>query len=396
MESIRKNRALYIDMEAISSLSLAKEGLLSPVDRLMNKKEAEYVDTYKEFKGKSFPFSFILAPSGKRNAQVLESAKKGEVLDLVCEHKKYGEIVVDEIFEIDPQKRVQNIYNIKDLIHPGAQETLKRLGKYAICGEFEIEFEQTKKTKERIKEAIELINAKEISAVMIAAKPLHRAHERMIRLALDKSDLVIIFLLRPFKKDILSFDLRLKSVQFLIDNFLPQNRVVVVPFDNTYLFAGNNEMILDAIVAQNFGCTRLVTGLNHIGLGIFYDKNEIHSVFDTLKGINIEIDLIHEYVYCNQCRTLVSTKTCPHGHHHHINYHSDTIMELLEKGIMPPAVLVRKEISAMLLKELFPNRFKNLGKLFYDLFPASGLLEERDEEDFYLELMNLYQTTSLT
>ena len=103
-----------------------------------------------------------------------------------------------------------------------------------------------------------------------------------------------------------------------------------------------------------------------------------------------------ELVYCNQCRTIVSIKTCPHGQHHHIKYKSDTLKELLFSGILPPAILMRKEISAMILSTLFPNRFENFQKICNDLFPNVGLLEDRTQNDFYLDLMSLYQTTSLT
>jgi len=58
--------------------------------------------------------------------------------------------------------------------------------------------------------------------------------------------------------------------------------------------------------------------------------------------------------------------------------------------------LVRKEISAFLLSKLFPDRFQNLEKLYYDLLPVEGILEEHTEQDFYLELIKLHQTTSLT
>jgi sulfate adenylyltransferase len=68
----------------------------------------------------------------------------------------------------------------------------------------------------------------------------------------------------------------------------------------------------------------------------------------------------------------------------------------MKLGLLPPAVLVRTEISAIVLSSLFPKRFKNLEKLYYDILPVSGLLEDHSEEDFYNELMRLYQTTSLT
>ena len=109
-----------------------------------------------------------------------------------------------------------------------------------------------------------------------------------------------------------------------------------------------------------------------------------------------EVKLESEYVYCDECTTLVSKNTCPHGQHHQVSYHADSILELLELGLLPPTILIRKEISAFLLSRMFPNRVKNLEKLYYDLLPVEGLLKEHTEKDFYLELMKLYQTTSLT
>ena len=106
--------------------------------------------------------------------------------------------------------------------------------------------------------------------------------------------------------------------------------------------------------------------------------------------------VLPELVYCNKCKTLVSTKSCPHGQHHQIKYHPDVIKELLFNGIMPPAILVRPEISALILSKLYVNRFKDIQKLCDDLFVNSGLLENKTDRDFYEELMKLYQTSSLT
>lgn len=394
--SKRNSKALYIDKEALATLALAKEGLLYPVDHLMSENEAKEVDKTKIYKGKTFPFSFILAPSGKKNENILKNAKKGEILDLVVQDKKVGEIKVDEVFKIDPKQRVKNIYGTDDFSHPGVQETFKRLGNFAVSGEYDVDFDDIKKTKEIIKKTKKEINAKNVTAIMMAAKPLHRAHERLIRLSLENSDLIVIFLLKPYSKDEFTYELRYKALNYFVKNYLPKNKVIIVPLENTYIFAGFNEVILDAIVAQNFGCNRLVIGKNHAGVGLYYDKNSIKSVFDTLKGINIEIETVSEFVYCNECKTLVSTNTCPHGSHHHIHYNSESILELFKLGILPPAVLVRKEISAIMLSELFPNRFKNLEKLYYNFIPFSGIMEEHSEKDFYIELMKLYQTTSLT
>lgn len=396
MASSRKNRALYIDQEAVSALTLLKAGMLSPVTALMNEAQSKEVLRSGMFMGKTFPFPLILSPNGKVNEIILTSSFKGETLDLICEGEIVGELNVDEIYPIDPQERLRQIYGTEDLSHPGVSATYKRLGKYAICGEYTIDLSPVEAIQALINNAKEQIGAKHTTAMFMAANPLHRAHERLIRQSLESTDLIVIFLIKPYNNADLKYELRHQTLQFFIENYLPRNRVVVVPLEGSYIFAGSNEVILDAIVAKNYGCDRLMIGQNHAGIGMYYDHNANKSIVDRLVGIDIEVGISSEYVYCNQCKTLVSVQTCPHGHHHHISYHAESILELMQQGLLPPAVLVRKEISAMIVASLYPNRFKNLAKLYYDIMPVNGLLEEHTEKDFYVELMRLYQTTSLT
>lgn len=396
MESSRKSNELHLDNEAASALCLVKSGLLAPVTELMNKAQTLEVIKTGLINGKTFPFPFILSPSGKKNEEILKNAKKGDALTLVVDNEHFGYIIVEEIFEINPRERVRQIYGTDDLSHPGVERTFKRLGKYAISGKYEIEHRTLDESKKIIDESKARISAQHTTAIMMAANPLHRAHERLIRQTLEKTDLVVIFLLKPYHEKDLIFETRHESLIYFINHYLPKNRVVLIPLESSYVFAGYNEVLIDAIVAKNYGCNRLTIGQNHAGVGMYYDQNAHKSIVDKLVGINIDINISAEYVYCNECKTLVSTQTCPHGQHHHISYHSDSILELLKLGLLPPAVLMRKEISALILSKLFPMRFKNLEKLYYDILPIAGLLEEHNEKDFYIELMKLYQTTSLT
>jgi len=396
MASSRKNRALYIDQEAVSALTLLKSGMLSPVTALMNEKQSKEVLSSGMFMGKTFPFPLILSPSGKVNETILTTATKGEILELICDNVVVGELCVDEVYPIDPRERLHQIYGTEDLSHPGVSATYKRLGKYAICGDYTIDLSPIRSIQEMLRQTKEQIGAQHTTALFMAANPLHRAHERLIRQSLERTDLIVIFLLKPYNNADLKYELRYETLKFFIENYLPRNRVVIVPLESSYIFAGSNEVILDAIVAKNYGCDRLMIGQNHAGIGMYYDHNANKSILDRLIGIDIEVGISSEYVYCNQCKTLVSIQTCPHGHHHHISYHSESILELMRQGLLPPAVLVRKEISAMIVASLYPNRFKNLSKLYYDIMPVNGLLEEHTEKDFYVALMRLYQTTSLT
>jgi sulfate adenylyltransferase len=393
---MEKRKSLYIDTEALSTLALVKAGLISPVEGLMGEEEAKEVDRTKMYKGVPFPFSFILAPTGEKNRRTLLEVKKGEKVDLINEKKKVGELIVDETFPIDPKQRLYNIYGTYDQSHPGVKNTLARLGEIAVSGEYTVEYPLITDNINRINSMIAKTGAKFISSMMLAANPLNRAHERMIRQAVSDSDLLIIFLRKPFTSKGLRYDIRHNALTTFVDNFLPRNKVLIIPFENTYIFAGYNELILDALLAKNYGCHQLVIGKNHGGLGLYYDQNRLTSVFDHCKDIDIDIKTVDEYVYCDTCKTLVSTQTCPHGQHHHVHYHSESIMKLIQSGLIPPSILVRKEVSANILAALFPERFENLQEMHYSLMPGSGLLEQQSEEQFYLKLIELYQTSSLT
>ncbi len=396
MTLLRKNKTIYIDKEAASALDLVADGLLSPVTKLMSEKDSRDVLETGLINGQSFPFPFILAPSGKKNEEVISTLEDGETISIICDGEEYATLHVTETFQIDSHERVKHIYGTDDLTHPGVMATMKRLGSWAVSGEYVRVNNKENTNKIKIRKAKERIEAKHTTSIVMAANPMHRGHERLIRQALEATDLLVIFLLKPYESANLSYELRHEALEFFVNNFLPKNRVIILPLENSYIFAGYNEIIIDSIVAKNYGCDRLTIGRNHAGLGMFYDCNSNKSIVDRVTGIDIEIHIASEYVYCDQCTTLVSKNTCPHGQHHQISYHADSILQLLEAGILPPAVLIRKEISAFLLSKLYPDRFKNLEKLYYDTFATKGLLEEHSERDFYLELMKLYQTTSLT
>ena len=399
MASSRKNKTLLIDKEAASALELLKNGLLKPLTSLMTKKEKQSVLKTGLIDGQTFPLPFILAPAGDKNEQVIKSLEVGEEITILCEDIEFATLIVDETFATDPSIRTKHIYGTDDLSHPDVKSTIQRLGSWGVSGEYTLlstSANQNTKNTDMINRAKNVINAKHTTALIMAANPLHRAHERLIRQALDTTDLLVIFLLKPYNSKNLDYDTREEALKFFINNFLPKNRVIIVPLENSYVFAGHNELIVNAIVTKNYGFDRLTISRDHTGLGIFYDSNSDKSIIDRLVGINIEVKLESEYVYCDECTTLVSKNTCPHGQHHQVSYHADSILELLELGLLPPTILIRKEISAFLLSKMFPNRVKNLEKLYYDLLPVEGLLREHTEKDFYLELMKLYQTTSLT
>ncbi|PIF04833.1 MAG: sulfate adenylyltransferase [Arcobacter sp.] len=391
-----QNNLLYIDKEAVATLAMARDGLLKPVTSLMNEKETNEVNKTGIYKDEIFPFPFILAPSGKRNKEVLQKAKKGDILKLICNNLEVGSIIVDEIFPINKNDRVKQIYGTNSELHEEANDTAKRLGDLAICGEYTIAFDDIQNHIRQIEKMASNIEANSISALILSGKPFHRVHEKLIRSALEKCDMLIILLRMPYKDDELSFNIRYKTVDFFLNQFVAKDRVLLLPLENTYIFGGVNELTLNAIVAKNYGADTLLLGQNHSGLGTYWDHKKLISRVDTLEKIHITIKLFKQFAYCDKCTTLVSTDTCPHGHHHHVVYDKETLMELFRLGIMPPSILIRKEISSMILADMFPKRKERLERIYQNISTSTGLINPFKCEDFYDGLMDLYHTTSLT
>ena len=393
MTSARKNSEISINTEVYGALELIKNKILSNFSALMDDEQIKEVAKKGYFNDEPMPYSFGFAPFGEVNQNIASKLHAGQRVNLNMDGKIVGHIDVAKVFKFDESMRAKNIF----LANESNSEMSLNLGKYGISGEFELYDESLQISKDALNELIKESGAKKITAVFLTADPFNRAHERLVRMTIDKADLVVVFLVRTREERHIDDEIRKQVLDFFNQNYLPTKKVFVFALKNTTLFSSHANPTLECIAASRLGANKLVIGQNHSGIGMFFDHNEVHTILDIYKNdLNLDVIVLPELVYCNKCKTLVSTKSCPHGQHHQIKYHPDVIKELLFNGIMPPAILVRPEISALILSKLYVNRFKDIQKLCDDLFVNSGLLENKTDRDFYEELMKLYQTSSLT
>ena len=391
--SARKNSEISINTEVFGALELIKNKIVSDYDSLMDDEQIKEVSEKGYFNGEPMPYSFGFAPFGEINQNITSKLTAGQKVNLNLDGKIVGHIEVAKVFKFDESMRAKNIF----LANEASNDKELNLGKYGISGKFELYDESMQICKNALNDLIKEDGAKKITAVFLTADPFNRAHERLVRMTIDKADLVIVFLIRTREEKHVDYEIRKQVLDYFVQNYLPTKKVFVFALENTTLFTSHANPTLECIAASRLGANKLVIGQNHSGIGMFFDHNEAHTILDIYKNdLNLEVIVLPELVYCNKCKTLVSTKSCPHGQHHQIKYHPDVIKELLFNGIMPPAILVRPEISAIVLSKLFTNRFKDVQKLCDDLFVNSGLLENKTDRDFYEELMKLYQTSSLT
>ena len=393
MTSARKNSEISINTEVYGALELIKNKILSNFSALMDDEQIKEVAKKGYFNGEPMPYSFGFAPFGEVNQNIASKLHAGQRVNLNMDGKIVGHIDVAKVFKFDESMRAKNIF----LANESNSEMSLNLGKYGISGKFELYDESMQESKKALNELIRESGAKKITAVFLTADPFNRAHERLVRMTIDKADLVVVFLIRTREERHIDYEIRKQVLDYFNQNYLPTKKVFVFALKNTTLFTSHANPTLECIAASRLGANKLVIGQNHSGIGMFFDHNEAHTILDIYKNdLNLDVIVLPELVYCNKCKTLVSTKSCPHGQHHQIKYHPDVIKELLFNGIMPPAILVRPEISALVLSKLYVNRFKDIQKLCDDLFVNSGLLENKTDRDFYEELMKLYQTSSLT
>ncbi|WP_149710003.1 sulfate adenylyltransferase [Campylobacter concisus] len=393
MTSARKNSEISINTEVYGALELIKNKILSNFSALMDDEQIKEVAKKGYFNGEPMPYSFGFAPFGEINQNTASKLHAGQRVNLNMDGKIVGHIDVAKVFKFDESMRAKNIF----LANEASNDKEINLGKYGISGKFELYDESMQESKKALYELIRESGAKKITAVFLTADPFNRAHERLVRMTIDKADLVVVFLIRTREERHIDYEIRKQVLDYFNQNYLPTKKVFVFALKNTTLFTSHANPTLECIAASRLGANKLVIGQNHSGIGMFFDHNEVHTILDIYKNdLNLDVIVLPELVYCNKCKTLVSTKSCPHGQHHQIKYHPDVIKELLFNGIMPPAILVRPEISALILSKLYVNRFKDIQKLCDDLFVNSGLLENKTDRDFYEELMKLYQTSSLT
>lgn len=384
------NKQLFIDTEALSTLAMAKLGLFAPAKKLMNAQEHEHVQEKKIYKNIFFPFSFILNPGGKRNQKVIKNAQKNEHIDFVCNGQKVGQIIIEGTFKLDMQKRIESFFGTNDTSVKEVASNLGRFGAWAAFGEYEIYHAQIQKDFSMVTKLIKNEAPPRISGMIMSAKPLHRAHEALIRDVLQTCDLLIIFILKQHKTpEYIPFEVRKKSLEFFINNYIIKHRVIIVELEDSYIFSGINKIFLHRLVLKNYGCTKMIVGANYAGLGLHYAQNKPLTSLDEIHLDGINLERYSEKAYCNVCKALVDTDTCAHGHHHHISYNSQAILELFNAGLIVPSILVREEIAAMILEAKYAQKIQNM---FYGLTPNKGFVDEIKMQDLYKEIIKLYKT----
>ncbi len=110
-------------------------------------------------------------------------------------------------------------------------------------------------------------------------------------------------------------EVRVKAIDTLVENYFVPGTAIQAGYPIEMRYAGPREALLHAVFRQNFGCTHLVVGRDHAGVGDYYGPFDAHHIFDMIPPGSMEIQPLRIDVtfYCHKCKGMATGKTCPHG-----------------------------------------------------------------------------------
>ncbi|TET24442.1 MAG: sulfate adenylyltransferase [Candidatus Cloacimonadota bacterium] len=343
---------IILEKELLKDAQNIARGIFSPLEGFMSKLEIEtVVDEMHLPSGIEWTIPIMLDVS-KEQADKIEG---GESVLLLDEGENTIAILfIEDKFQFDKKKIAENIYGTLDENHPGVNEMLGKK-EYFLGGKIDLIDDSREPFPEfnlDPRETRVLFREKGWNTVVAfqTRNPIHRAHEYIQRCALEVVDgLFINPLMGRKKKGDFRDDIILESYKKIMSDFYPKDRVVMSILPTRMHYAGPKEAIHHAIMRKNFGCTHIVIGRDHAGVGKYYGTFDAQKMFDNFPDLGIQPLKFEHSFYCKKCGAIATVKTCGHSSDDRVPPSGTVIRELISKKELPPKEIMREEISKVLI-----------------------------------------------
>ena len=269
---------------------------------------------------------------------------------------------IECLSEDDMALMTREVFGTDDPNHPGVA-TFNSQGQVLLSGPIEVlnysyfqsDFPGTFRTAMEIRDEIESRGWKRVVAFQ-TRNPMHRAHEELCRMAmsdLNADGILIHMLLGKLKAGDIPADVRDDSIRTMVDHYFPENTVMVTGYGFDMLYAGPREAVLHAVFRQNAGCTELIVGRDHAGVGDYYGGFDAQTIFDERVpegALEIDIYRADHTAYSKKLDRVVMMKDAPdHSKEDFVLLSGTAVREMLGQGIAPPPEFSRPEVAKILM-----------------------------------------------
>lgn len=356
LKKAKKLLKLPLNIRQLTELENIATGLYSPLTGFMS--EADYNRVVSEMRlsdGTVWSMPIVLGV----DVVIARQLDIGQTIALTdLKGNIYGLMELEDKYRPIKKIEAELVYKTIDIKHPGVAALFNR-GEILLGGSIKLlnrinynNFNQYRLDPVDVRKEISSRGWKRVVGFQ-TRNPIHRAHEYIQKCALEICDgLLLSPLVGETSKNDVPVDSRIKSYEVVINKIYPRARVLLAVFPPAMRYAGPREAVFHVLCRKNYGCTHLIVGRDHAGVGDYYGTYDAQEIFDNFTAEEIDITPLrfeHSF-YCKKCQSMATAKTCPHDKEEHIFLSGTKVRELLREGKRPPREMTRPEVADVLIE----------------------------------------------
>ena len=344
--------SVSVDADLANDIENIADGIFSPLEGFLIKEDFENV-IRKGRLSNDLPWTIpIVYDVGETSAKKMKDAKD---VALGINGIKFAILHVEDIYTFDKNAAAKGVYGTTDPKHPGVAKIMQ-MNEFLVGGKIdyikrpeETQIRRYRKSPLETRSAFEKAGWKTIVAFQTRNVP-HVAHEMLQKASLNTHDgLFINPLIGKKKSGDYKDEVIVASYEALIKHYYPQNRCYLATLHTEMRYAGPKEAIHHAIMRKNFGCTHIIIGRDHAGVGNYYDPFAAQKIFDDYSDIGIEPIFYPAFFFCKKCLSFASEKNCPHGPEFQEQLSGTKLRTMILEKQNPSEYMIRPEVSKVLM-----------------------------------------------
>jgi sulfate adenylyltransferase len=291
-----------------------------------------------------------------------------------------GTMKVTEKYSIDKEHECKEVFRTTEEAHPGVQKVMQQ-GPVNLAGPVKVLSESYYPEMfpgvyQRPAEARKVFEERGWSTVaaLQLRNPMHNSHAYLAWIAIEVCDGVYVHqLIGKLKPGDIPAEVRVKAINALVNKYFRRDRVVQGGYPMEMRYAGPREALLHAVFRQNYGCSHLIVGRDHAGVGNYYGPFDAQKIFNEIPSDALMLrPLCMDWTfYCYECGSMASMKTCPHESNAIIDENGEykggarlllsgtMLRKLMSEGKPVPREFSKPEVIAI-LKEYYDNLEKKV------------------------------------